>query len=294
MPGIVKVFAYLGVGLAVGFAIATWMGADDGAEAGADAWRLAARIDALERSLAREAQARAALADEIERLRAALAAAPAAGGAEDSPGARERGGTAVAEAEIDRAVFRPGAEPESPAERPAGGIRAIGRPSGEELERRRRERFAAAGFTPDRAEWIERRVDELRLEMLEAEHEAARRGEPPDPRGRRSVEERLREEIGDAEFERYLTAIGRPTTIAVREVLPGSAAEQSGLRSGDVVLSYGGRRVFDMQELNRLTLEGRPGEPVIVEVLRDGRPMQIYLPRGPVGIVGGRGRRFEM
>lgn len=225
MKGFVRTFAYLGAGLAAGFVIAAWMGADDGVEAGADGARLAARLDALERRLAREADARAALAAEVERLRAVLAAAawPSAGETDSPDAAAGRG----AETEPATAALGPGAEPESIAERPAVGLRGIGRPSSEELEQRRRERFAAAGFTSDRAEWLERRVDELRLEMLEAQHEAARRGEPPDPRARRSVEERLRDEIGDEEFERYLTALGRPTAIAVRDVLPGSAAASS-------------------------------------------------------------------
>ena len=53
------------------------------------------------------------------------------------------------------------------------------------------------------------------------------------------------------------------------------------------------QRVFDMDELNNLTIDGQPGETVAVDVLRGGQPMQLYLPRGPIGITGGgrfRGR----
>jgi hypothetical protein len=47
-----------------------------------------------------------------------------------------------------------------------------------------------------------------------------------------------------------------------------------------------------MGELNALILEGQPGAPVTVDVLRDGQPMQVVMPRGPLGIAGrGFGRR---
>jgi S1-C subfamily serine protease len=77
--------------------------------------------------------------------------------------------------------------------------------------------------------------------------------------------------------------------VRVGGVLASSPAEHAGLAPGDEVVAYGGRRVFDMRYLNELILEGRPGEPVIVDVLRDGQPIQVLLPRGPLGI-SGRGR----
>src|SRR5690606_14265180 len=148
-----------------------------------------------------------------------------------------------------------------------------------------------AGFTYDRATWIERRTAELQMQQLEAEYEAARNGEPGQTRNMPSVDEALRAELGDAEYERYLDASGRPTRIGVRSVLPSSPAEQVGLRPGDEIVGYAGQRVFDMDDLNRVTLEGRPGESVILEVVRDGQPLQLYVPRGPIGISGGGGRR---
>ena len=46
-------------------------------------------------------------------------------------------------------------------------------------------------------------------------------------------------------------------------------------------------RVFDSGDLNRLTLEGSPGETVVVDVLRGGQQIQVYVLRGPIGIMGG-------
>jgi hypothetical protein len=38
---------------------------------------------------------------------------------------------------------------------------------------------------------------------------------------------------------------------------------------------------------------GEPGESVVVDITRDGIPMQLVLPRGPIGVSTGRlgGRR---
>lgn len=289
MKGTLKTLSFLGAGLVAGFAIATWTGGDDEVwtlpQAGTD--DLAARIDALERRLEREAAARASVVAELERLRASLGELAAPGGPEEP--FVSTGWAPTWQGEPASLV---------PELAPEGGDAAQGprsrfsRPSPEDRERRRMERFIEAGFTPDRVDWIERRIAMLRLEMLEAEYEAARGGEAFDPRSAPSLDQRLRAELGDAEYERYLVATGRPTRVPVRGVLPGSSAERAGLRPGDSLVSYAGERVFGMEDLERLTLQGRPGESVVVEVMRNGQSMQLHLPRGPLGITGGpRGRR---
>src|SRR5690606_31130913 len=146
------------------------------------------------------------------------------------------------------------------APRPTGGFRRA--PTPEELEQRRIQRLVEAGFTVARAEWIERRTAELQMAQLEAQYEAARSGDPSRFREMPSIEETLRAELGDAEYERYLEATGRPTRITVRNVLPSSPAERVGLQPGDEIVAYAGKRVFDMNGLNRLILEGQPGETV--------------------------------
>jgi S1-C subfamily serine protease len=102
----------------------------------------------------------------------------------------------------------------------------------------------------------------------------------------------MRTELGDADYERYLAATGRPTSVGVRDILASSPAETAGLMPGDEIIAYDGRRVFDMRELNALTLEGTAGESVVVDVRREGRTVQLVMPRGPIGIFGGgfRGR----
>jgi hypothetical protein len=159
----------------------------------------------------------------------------------------------------------------------------------EEAERRFAEQLIANGFAPDRAEWIIRRSEELRMQALQAQYDARRGGRPAELG---EGEQTLRAELGETDYERYLQAYGRPTAIPVRDVLASSPAERSGLRPGDEIVGYDGKRVFAMPELNALTLEGTPGESVVVEVRRDGQTVQLVLPRGPIGITGGgfRGR----
>lgn len=36
-----------------------------------------------------------------------------------------------------------------------------------------------------------------------------------------------------------------------------------------------------------------PGEPVVVEILRNARPMQLVVPRGPLGIIGSLNRPVQ-
>lgn len=155
------------------------------------------------------------------------------------------------------------------------------------MRNRQLDRLVAAGFSPDRAEWVERRTEELRMDALSARYEAAVQGRALEPGELPNTDAVLRTELGEADYERYLSALNRPTSVGVGRVLASSPAERAGLLPGDQILSYGGQRVFSVSDLNALTLQGTPGQTVAVDVLRDGQNIQLYLPRGPVGIEGG-------
>ena len=151
------------------------------------------------------------------------------------------------------------------------------------------ERFVAAGFTAGEAEWIMRRESELQMEALQARYEARRSGEPMEFFGSRNyANNTLREELGDGDYERYLQANGRPTRVSVTSIIDGSPALAAGLQPGDQIVSYDGRRVFSMDEIVALTMQGEAGQNVVVDIQRDGIPMQVAMPRGPLGITGGR------
>lgn len=156
----------------------------------------------------------------------------------------------------------------------------------------RQNRLIEAGFAPDQAQWIIERESQMRMDMVNAQYEARRTGEPVNPAtGYRETLAGLRADLGDDGYTRYLEATGQQTSISVFEVLESSPGQAAGLQPGDEIVGYDGERVFSQLDLQALTVAGEPGETVAVDILRDGQPMQIYMPRGPVGITGGgRGR----
>lgn len=151
----------------------------------------------------------------------------------------------------------------------------------------RMSRLIQNGVTPERAEWILQRESEARFEALQAEFAASRAGEPIDPYASNlNAQSRLRSDLGDADYERYLQSMGQPTAVMVQEVFVSSPANRAGLQAGDQLVSYGGTRVFSMTELRSQAMQGQTGEDVVIEIMRDGMRMQLIVPRGPLGISG--------
>jgi hypothetical protein len=157
----------------------------------------------------------------------------------------------------------------------------------EQFQERENERIKAAGLTPERMTAITRRVEELRVAAMQAQYEAQRTGQRVEGM---NIEQALRKELGDAEYEKYLTATGRPTEVRVMDVLATSAAERAGLKSGDEIVSYNGKRVFDARELNTLSTQGAAGSTVTMEVKRNGQTVQLSVPVGPLGVNSGGDR----
>jgi C-terminal processing protease CtpA/Prc len=148
-----------------------------------------------------------------------------------------------------------------------------------------------AGFLPSQASMIVQRESELQMEAIRARYEAERSGDPTDFfRSRNATSQVLREELGDADYERYLVANGRSTSITVSSVIESSPAQSAGLQPGDEIVRYDGERVFDLNDISRQAAQGEPGQNIVVDIMRNGAPMQMVLPRGPIGITGGRRR----
>ncbi len=149
-----------------------------------------------------------------------------------------------------------------------------------------------AGFSADRAEWIMQRESELQMDSMQAMFDARQSGERPD-RSRLDPDQALRAELGDVEYEQYLEANGRSTSVAVGSVLESSPGQRAGLQSGDQIVGYNGQRVFSYGELSEQTMSATPGQSVVVDIVRDGIPMQVVVDAGPIGISnrGFRGRR---
>ena len=94
----------------------------------------------------------------------------------------------------------------------------------------------------------------------------------------------MRAALGDEKYEQFLEAAGRPAAAEIRSVVSGSAGESAGLQRGDQIRRYGTTRVFNERDLMIALLDGEPGEPVSVEIERDGTTFYLTVPRGPLGI----------
>ena len=133
-------------------------------------------------------------------------------------------------------------------------------------------------------------VDRNRMELFELQDLAAREGWINTPKYEAAFQKAsdnstmLRIEFGDQIYDRYLYSISKPNRLVVENVYSGSAADISGLQSGDVILSYAQQRVFSSTELTSATTQGYRDEPVLLEIQRSGEIEYISLPRGPIGI----------
>jgi C-terminal processing protease CtpA/Prc len=226
------------------------------------------RIAALEQAVSDERQARQWLQEEVMYL--------------------------TGELELLSGGDNPEPPPEVDVEQPTEDSRSARR---ENYRRRysedgRIEALIEAGFLPGQASLIVRREAELQMDALQARYDAERSGDPVDYfRSRNAGNDALREELGDADYERYLEANNRSTSISISSVIDSSPAQAAGLRSGDEIVRYDGERVFSMTDLTQQAIEGVPGQNVAVDIVRNGVPMQVVMPRGPVGISGGRRRQ---
>ncbi|MDH3454303.1 MAG: DegQ family serine endoprotease [Desulfuromonadales bacterium] len=71
--------------------------------------------------------------------------------------------------------------------------------------------------------------------------------------------------------------LDRVTGALVTRVLPGAPAEQAGLRRGDVLLSFDGKPIRSVKELQLLVASSPPGEKIPVEVLREGTRLTLQV-----------------
>jgi regulator of sigma E protease len=87
---------------------------------------------------------------------------------------------------------------------------------------------------------------------------------------------------------------GQPYTPAeVGQVQPGSAAEQGGMRAGDVMISIDGRsiaRFEDVQQVVRLN----PGVPMAIVVRRDGQETELHITPSRTELTDRFGNRTEI
>src|SRR5919197_1553268 len=74
--------------------------------------------------------------------------------------------------------------------------------------------------------------------------------------------------------------VAETSGVLVGDIMPGSPAEKAGLKRGDVILTFAGRPLHKMQELQRLVAETRPGTSVQLRVFRDRQEQFVALEIG--------------
>ena len=85
-----------------------------------------------------------------------------------------------------------------------------------------------------------------------------------------NVDENMAEALG----------IGKARGVVISEVSKGSPAEKAGLKQGDVVLLFEGKKVANTVELRNLVVETAPDSDVDVTILRDGKEKRVTVELG--------------
>lgn len=156
-------------------------------------------------------------------------------------------------------------------------------------EAREDKQLMAAGFTSTRIAWIRSHTRERKTAGEQAMMEDVRQGKPFDPNKMAALmfdpELVLIDEFGSGEFERYRDAIGRPKGVHVLAVQQGSNAESSGVRAGDDIVRYDGKRVFNVGQLMGLVRTSNPKPAqVTIEVERSNRLVHLTAGGGELGL----------
>ncbi|MBN1904716.1 MAG: PDZ domain-containing protein [Deltaproteobacteria bacterium] len=146
-------------------------------------------------------------------------------------------------------------------------------------------RFKEAGFSENDAVWLADKIDDIRIDSLYEGWENARRNYLKEKSKRKSGMEELKERLGPDGYEKYFKALGTSASVIVEGVMEKSPADLAGLKKGDEIISYNGERICYNLELSEVTVRGELGEPVILEIIRDGQKIKIPMARGPLGIV---------
>ncbi|HEX2484475.1 MAG TPA: hypothetical protein VHQ66_04195 [Myxococcota bacterium] len=243
-------------------------------------------IARLRRELAGERAAREHLGVQLARLEADLAAlrGPANGVAQANGDAQASGGQAAADGAGASAAGQLTADAvaDAAAEAPSPGHAWFD--AG---------RLAKAGLAERDVEDLQRLFEDTELQRLYLRDQATREGWPDGRLAQElaALDRRLhsvRQDYGEAAYDWFLYAAGRPNRVKVEGVLGGSAGSDIGLRAGDYIYAYGGERMFQPWSVVQSTQSGRLGETVDVEVDRGGERLRFRVPRGPIGVRIGR------
>ena len=151
-----------------------------------------------------------------------------------------------------------------------------------------RDALVAAGIDPRAAQDLRGRWEGVEMEKIRLGDRARREGwagTAQHGQELRALDDELRQELSQAEYDRYLYATGKANRARVTDVIGRSPADDAGFEPGDTFLSYDGDRVFSIEEIRDRATRSRPGDPIRVEVLRDGERLSLNVPGGPLGLM---------
>jgi serine protease Do len=65
--------------------------------------------------------------------------------------------------------------------------------------------------------------------------------------------------------------------VLVSDVTPGSPAEKAGIKRGDVVVEFEGKKVDDVSDLTSMAAVAEPGTEVKIKLMHDGKPVDVAV-----------------
>lgn len=76
--------------------------------------------------------------------------------------------------------------------------------------------------------------------------------------------------------------------VLVADVVKGSAADKAGLKTHDILMSFGDQKLFSPRQLAALVEADKPGQKVTLGIVRDGKPEKLSVTLGEHAATGGR------
>ena len=142
------------------------------------------------------------------------------------------------------------------------------------------------GLPPHEVERLYEYFGASQMEQIELQNQAMREGWFKSRRyqqARRQIETDFRSEVGDEDYDLLLYGSGKRNRVVVANVVERSPGARAGFQPGDLIIRYDDNRIFRGSEIQQLSSQGRIGESVPVDVVRDGEIVRLYIDRGPMG-----------
>ncbi|MBI3092600.1 MAG: DegQ family serine endoprotease [Candidatus Tectomicrobia bacterium] len=82
----------------------------------------------------------------------------------------------------------------------------------------------------------------------------------------------------------------KPRGALVADVMQGGPAEKAGIKKGDIITDFNGKKIEEMEELPRFVAQTKPGTKVALKYIRDSKPQEANLEVGKLeeDVVAGR------